>query len=269
MRALLRDPLIHCLVAGVLLFALDAALEARDDSVIRVGRDDLRRLSDQWRSQLGRAPTADELDALIHEHVQEEVLVREAERLGLAERDVVIRRRLVQKLRFVTEDLAVAEPPTETQLLAHYESAAGRYREPARVSFSHVFLGLEHRADAEADALELLADPSLGEEWRALGDPFILRRSYSNATRREVARDFGDVFAAALAELPPRAWTGPIRSGLGVHLVRIDGRIDSRSPSLEQVRDRVVADLDAARRSESNQRRIAELVAGYRVEIER
>jgi hypothetical protein len=251
-----------------MLFAWTSLRDARDDSVIRVTPADTARLRDQWASQLGREPTADELAALVHEHVQEEVLVREAQRLGLAEGDVVIRRRLVQKLRFVTEDLAVSSVASEEELEAFYQAESERYRESGRVSFSHVFLSRERRSDARGDAVQLLGDVKLEESWRGLGDPFILRRSYEEVARRELLRDFGEAFSTALDALEPGRWQGPVDSELGVHLVRVEGRRPSNLPSFAAVRGRVEADFNAERRSAANQARIDELVGQYRVEIE-
>ena len=271
MHAWLRDPLVHCLAAGAALFALHAAFagEGDEEDVIRVSAAQVERIATQWTARMGRPPEAGELDGLLAEHVREEALVREARRLGLDRGDVIVRRRLVQKLRFVTEDVEGAPNPDEAALRGFFEADPERYRTPERVSFSHVFFSRESRGDAAADASRLLASGGPGEAWRSRGDPFMLERGVADRPLREVARDYGDAFADALGELVPGVWSGPLASALGVHLVRLDDRAPSRIPAFESVRGRVAVDWESARRARANERHIEELVGRYRVEIAR
>ena len=262
----LKDPLAVFLLLGAVIFAVDALGPDPDDERIEVGVLDIARLSDQWRAQMGRDPTETELAGLVDAHVREEMLVREALKMGLDVNDVIIRRRLAQKLTFLTEDLALLEPATDAQLGAFFEADAERYRVPARFTFSHVYFSPDRRETARADAEAALPEVT-ADNWRTIGDPFMLRRTYAHVTVADIRKDFGTAFSEALPELEGGAWLGPVESGYGFHLVRIDRRTASRLPEFAEVRARVATDYDSKRRSDANDTYYETLAAQYRVEI--
>ena len=263
----LKDPLAVFLLLGVVIFAVDAWGPDPDDEVINVGVLDIARLSDQWRAQMGRDPTETELAGLVDAHVREEMLVREALRMGLDANDVIIRRRLAQKLTFLTEDLALLEPATDAQLAEFFEADVERYRVPARFTFSHIYFSPDRRETARADAAAAL--PEVTEDnWRTIGDPFMLRRTYAHVTVGDIRKDFGTAFSEALPRLEGDGWVGPVESGYGFHLVRIDRRTASRLPDFAEVRERVAVDYDSKRRSDANDSYYETLAAQYRVDIE-
>lgn len=264
----LRDPLLAFLVAGAAIFALDAWRSDGGDNVIRVGTLDVARLTDQWQAQMGRAPEPQELDGLINAHVREEMLVREALKMGLNNGDVIIRRRLAQKLTFLTEDLALLEPAAPEQLAAFFEANKERYRVPARFTFSHIYFSPDRR-DAPQDDAQAAKGNVAEDNWRALGDPFMLRRTYAHASHADVRRDFGGAFAAALDNLEGQGWEGPVKSGYGFHLVRLERRSASRLPAFAEVERRVAVDFDAERRAEANERYHEALSRRYVVAIDR
>ncbi len=262
----LKDPLALFLLLGVVIFAVDALVPDPDDERIEVGVLDIARLSDQWRAQMGRDPTETELAGLVDAHVREEMLVREALKMGLDVNDVIIRRRLAQKLTFLTEDLALLERATDGELRAFFEADAERYRVPARFTFSHIYFSPDRRETARADAEAALPDVT-EDNWRTIGDPFMLRRTYAHVTVADIRKDFGTAFSQALPELDGGAWLGPVESGYGFHLVRIDRRTASRLPDFAEVRERVATDYDSKRRSDANDTYYETLAAQYRVEI--
>ena len=263
----LKDPLAVFLLLGVVIFAVDAWGPDPDDDIIDVGVLDIARLSDQWRAQMGRDPTETELAGLVDAHVREEMLVREALKMGLDANDVIIRRRLAQKLTFLTEDLALLEPATEAQLTEFFEADVERYRVPARFTFSHIYFSPDRRETARADAQAAL--PEVTEDnWRTIGDPFMLRRTYAHVTVADIRKDFGTGFSEALPQLEGDGWVGPVQSGYGFHLVRIDRRTPSRLPAFGEVRERIATDYDAQRRSDANDSYYETLAAQYRVEIQ-
>ena len=272
----LKDPLALFLVVGAALFAIDAWRSAEGDNVIRVGPLDIARLQDQWALQMGRPPSDEELDALVNAHVREEMLVREALAMGLDGNDVIIRRRLAQKLTFLTEDLALLEPADEAELEAFFQANAERYRVAERLTFSHAYFSPDRRDAARADATAALAAID-DANWRAQGDPFMLRRTYAQVTLADVRKDFGAAFAQALDGLAggkagdgeKAGWQGPIESGYGFHLVRLNSRAPSRLPAFAEVATRVRGDFDAERRNQANERYQEALRARYRIEIER
>ncbi len=262
-----KDPLALFLLLGVAIFVVDAWIPDPDDTTIQVGVLDIARLSDQWQAQMGRSPTETELAGLVDAHVREEMLVREALKMGLDANDVIVRRRLAQKLTFLTEDLALLEPATEADLVEFFESNVERYQVPARFTFSHIYFSPDRREAARADAEAAL--PAVNEDnWRTIGDPFMLRRTYAHVTVADIRKDFGTAFSQALPELEGDGWVGPVESGYGFHLVRIDRRTASRLPDFGEVRDRVATDYDTQRRTDANDSYYETLAGQYRVEIE-
>ena len=135
-QRLLREPLVHFLAIGVLLFVLYALVSdgrSAASNRIEITSADVDQLVLIFRKQWQRSPDARELKALIDARVREEVLYREALAMGLDENDTIVRRRLAQKVEFLMGDAGgVAEPDDET-LQAYYVKNAERYREPPRL----------------------------------------------------------------------------------------------------------------------------------------
>ena len=257
----LRDPLAAFLGLGVLVFTV-AALLGNDGTqqVVEVTPAEINRIKQQWSAQMGRPPTAAELDGLLEQFVQEEIYYREAQRLSLDRSDTIVRRRLVQKLRFLTEDLATGQAPGDAELLAFYEDNAALYRLPERYSFHHRYFSTDRREDAEADALAALAEPT------TKGDPFMLQRTYAERSAREIGDLFGRPFVAALQGLSPSPdWQGPIRSAYGWHLVRLEQKLPPALRPFQDVAARVAADLNAERRQAANAAYYEELRSRYQV----
>ncbi|MXY23002.1 MAG: peptidyl-prolyl cis-trans isomerase [Acidobacteria bacterium] len=268
----MRDPLLLTfLLLGAAVFAVDYWLGDRADErpVVEVTADQVEQLRVRWMAQWGRAPNPEELQGLVDEAVDEEILYREAQRLGLGRDDAIVRRRLAQKLTFLLEDAGDAVAPTEEEIAEYFARESERYRRPARTSFDHVFLSGDRRTDAARDARALLdpvrADGNDG--WERLGDPFMLARSYVERSDQEIAGLFGTDFAQAVADLPTGDWKGPVVSTYGVHLVRVNGRTAARAPALAELRDRVVADLRQERRRERSLAGYEELRESYEVRL--
>ena len=209
MPRFLRDPLFVCLLLGLAVFVLDRWLDRGGDRAVYVGASDLARLQAQWAAQGGRPPTPRELQGLVEEHIREEILSREAQALGLDRGDVIIRRRLVQKLRFVTEDIALETAPDPVALEAFFNEHADRYAAPERVTFSHVYFSSDRHDDARELARDALAELSgqNGEAWLEVGDPFLLNRTYADRTLTDVRELFGSAFAEGIAELETGPWS--------------------------------------------------------------
>ena len=248
MNSLLKDPLIAFLGLGAVLIAAASWWENdTTDRVINVDAAEVNRLTQQWNAQMGRSPTAEELEGLIENFIQEEIYFREALRLSLDQGDIIVRRRLVQKLNFLTEDIAASQTPSDAELRAFHDANAERYRLPARYSFRHRYFSTDRRANAKADAEAALANPE------AKGDPFMLQRAYAERSERAVGDLFGRGFAADLAQLSPSPdWQGPLRSAYGWHLVQLEQMLPEAQPPFAEVASRVARDLTAQRREEAN-----------------
>jgi peptidyl-prolyl cis-trans isomerase C len=232
---LLREPLLHFLLAGALLFAADAALRenaAPPERVIRITAAEIDRLRAQWTRQYQRTPGPMELRGLVDARVREEVLYREALAMGLDEDDGIIRRRLAQKLEFLIEDLAAAREPTEAELRAYFAAWPERYRLPARVTFSHVYFSPDRGARrAEADAsivLTSLRPETLAAAAADRGDSFIMGASHREQSPQDLEAVFRARVRRSFARSRAGVWSKPIASAYGWHLVRIEARSDPR-----------------------------------------
>jgi len=267
LRRVLREPLTYFLLSGAALFAMAEVFGGDGDERIVVTQSERARLADQWHAQMGRPPTESELEALIQQWVREEIYYREALAMGLDDDDVIIRRRLAQKLTFLTEDLATAEAPDEAALRGYHRRNADRYAEPVRFSFMHRYFSSERREQARADAeaaLRALAQAEGGDVIPE-GDPFMLQRSYLERSQREIAELFGREFAAAVSELPVGSWQGPVPSAYGWHLVRVEQQRPARALPFEEVADRVAADFRQEQRREANEAFYATLRERYEI----
>jgi hypothetical protein len=219
-----------------------------------------------------RPPTPQELEALIQDHVREEVYNRQARKLGLDIDDAVIRRRLRTKMEFFDENAAGLATPTEQQLEQYLQQHAARFEMEPQMAFRQVFLNSGNRgAGAWQDAAELLqllngendADPSM------LGDSTLLPFDQPLAGKSRIAADLGTGFADALAMAPQGVWSGPVESAYGLHLVFVTERMQGQSPALAQVRESVLREWTNAQRNAVLEERYREYLSQYSVAVER
>lgn len=268
-RGWLSEPLVHFTLAAIAVFVawqLVARPEPGPQGTIIVTLDDMERLAALYAAEAGTLPGPQDMTGLVSDHVRTQALAREARRLGLDAGDIIVERRLAQKMEFMVSDLAVIEPPSEAELRAWHSEHEARFTTPARFSFRHVFLGeTREAADALLDALNAQDPP----DWRMLGEPFMLQRAYGELPAREIARLFGPDFLQALGTLEAGpGWQGPVPSAYGWHLVRIDRAEPAAALPFEHVREAVEADWREAARRRANQDAVAEIIARYDVVIE-
>ena len=273
--AWLREPLLHFLLIGAALFAVDAWLRpaaapaASTEIVVSEAR--IASLAQNFRRTWQRPPTKEELDGLVESFVKEEVLVREALALGLDRDDAIIRRRLQQKMEFVSEEAAALAQPTDEDLARYLAANADAFRAEARVSFAQVYLDPRRRAATLAVDAKRLLDALNGArppDPAQLGDRLLLLEpGYQNAPQAEVARLFGADFAEALVKQPVGQWIGPIASGYGAHLVRVDALMPGGTPKLDEVRPLVEREWANARRQELGKAFYDRLRARYTIKV--
>jgi peptidyl-prolyl cis-trans isomerase C len=272
MQKLIKDPLVHFLAIGVALFALAAW---RGQSV-SAGREEIVVTAEQVAQARaaaavlqGREPTPEELQALIEPTIRDEVMYREALALGLDENDDEVRRRLIEKMSYLTQDLADPAAASEQALHEFYAANPATFTIPALVSFDQVFFSPGTRGDAlETGAAAGLAALRAGRAPIEVGDRTPLRESYDDAPREQVAVLFGDDLAAALFGTAPGEWTGPFRSDFGLHVVRLRSRTAARLPAYDEIVARVAEEYGAQRRREANERAYREMRERYDIVIE-
>lgn len=272
----IREPLVHFTVLGAVLFmayAVASDLFAVDEArQIVMDEAEIEFLADGWQRQWQRPPTADELRGLVDARIREEVLYREAQAMGLDVNDVVVRRRMVQKMDLLSQDLALLADPTDQELQAFFAENRDDYLVPPRISFSHIYFNVDRRGAAvEDDARRVLSELESADPPPAsapeLGDRFMLAYDYRLQAPSEIQRSFGSGFAEDLLDLEP-GWHGPIGSGYGIHLVNITERVESRVPEYDEVRDRLVMDFNRMRRDRANEALFEGLSERYDIEVD-
>lgn len=239
--AIIREPLLHFALIGLAVFLLfpgDAGGPAGSTpgtTVIEIGNSTVDRLAAQFEATWNRPPNAEETAGLIESHIRQEVLYREALALGLDSGDAVIRQRLRLKMEFIGEAVAAALVPTDADLAAWYAANADDFTGPAIVDFDQVMLADPAEAEATLAALASGADQA------TLGRGTLLPARVDRGSALAVDGAFGPGFFDAVAAFPPGAWSGPIGSAYGAHLVRLESVFRPAAPPLDDVRDAVIA----------------------------
>lgn len=267
-----RDPITHFVLIGLALVAINhfwTGWQGEQGWTIVVSAAEIDRLEQIWAGTAGRLPTGEDRQQIIDQYVQEEALVREAGRLGLGEGDTIIRRRLAQKMDFLVGDDARADDPSEAELEDWFNEHRDRFAAPEMRSFTHVYFSPEKhgsRIESVADAARMRLQS--GADWKALGDPFIQKRSYAAVPEREVARLFGPEFAADIFKLETKTWSEPVGSAFGLHLVRIEAIDSAAQARFEPIRAEVLSAWQDEQRSEAKRAALEELIGQYEVVVE-
>jgi len=273
MSKFFREPLVHFVLLGALLFAGHLLWErhvSKADYTITVSTEEMERQALIFAGENRRQPTDEDLKALLFSHVEEEALMREAQRIGLGEDDTIIRRRLAQKMRFIIEDVDAPALPNEKELKSWFEDNLDKFIVPEKRSFSHIYLSPEtHGDDLNNKAGTLLSSLSASDQdWKSMGDPFMMKREFKELSALEITRLFSSEFAKTLFALSGENWQGPAESAFGLHLLRVDKIAPRVVPNFADVRANVeVAWQEQAQRT-ANQNRLKELINKYKVDVE-
>jgi peptidyl-prolyl cis-trans isomerase C len=275
-----KEPLFHFVIIGAVIYLLfgyfgqsesdDVVLE---ENTIVVTEGEIKWLAEMWQKKWNRPPSNNEMVGLVRDHLRETVLYREAVAMGLDKDDVIIRRRMAQKLEFLAEDLITPKPPTEEELQAFFNENPDRYQVPPLLTFTHAYLDPDKRGDdtltdAEKLKTELITSAKVPGEASDIGDRFMLQSYYPERDEADLSKLFGSEFAHSIMVLEPKKWHGPVLSGYGTHLVYVHDRIESPRPSFEQVAERVREDWIDAEREKLNAEYIDSLLARYKVIVE-
>ena len=275
-----KEPLVHFLCAGVTLFVVYALLnrgqlqEEPETGVapVVVAEAQLDHLTLTWKQLWDREPTPQELTRLVNDYIREEVLYREAIELGLDSDDTIVRRRMAQKMAFLSKG-AAPKYPTDEELRDWYDDNRQRYEFPDTVSFSHIYFSTEKRGPGGFDdANETLAGlkkesipPARAPE---RGDRFMTRYDFVSIGQQDLRNLFGDEFTSGVFELDPGTWHGPLESSYGVHLVHLTERTDRHVPEFEVVRTSVEIDWMQEQIQSANRELLDVLIRKYGLDID-
>jgi hypothetical protein len=270
---IIREPLVHFVLIGAVVFGLYALLsstdreEARDEIIVTEGR--VQQLAQVFAKTWQRPPTPEELRGLIDGFIKEEIYCREAIKLGLDRDDTLIRRRMQQKMEFLTEPADEFLSADDVTLQALLDANKAEFRVEPRIAFRQVFLNPDKPGEPAVirakQTLDVLKASAAGDGAPDAGDPTLLPTSTPLSPLSDIARNFGETFAANLTDLPEDEWTGPIESPYGLHLVRVTERVDGHDPDLAQVRDAVEEKWRTQKRDEFQDQAYDQLLAKYEI----
>ncbi|WP_198065680.1 peptidyl-prolyl cis-trans isomerase [Rhizobium leguminosarum] len=274
LKRVLREPLVHFLLLALLVFAayglFGADADDKRDSIV-VTAPKIEQMAAVFAGTWQRPPTAEELKALIDDYVKEEILVRQALKLGLDRDDTVVRRRLRQKMEFLNVVDAEALAPTDAELDAYLKANAAMFQIGSMLAFQQVYFNPQRRGDTTAQdaasVLEALLTDSATDR-NLFGDPTLLPPDQPLSSKTSIGQTFGADFAEELDKIPAGQWTGPVNSSFGLHLIRVTERVPGRVPTLDEVRDGVAREWTNAKRKELENQRFAELLKRYVVSVE-
>jgi parvulin-like peptidyl-prolyl isomerase len=267
---LLREPLLHFFLVGLILFVVAERHRAQTDIYrIVITPDRVAQLADSYRLQFGADPTPSGLEGLVEKDIDEEVLYREGLAMKLDRDDSIVRRRVVQKMQFLEQDLAAPDEPAEDELQHYYQNHLSQYATPEKVSFSHIYFSPDRAGDeaARQRAAAALADLNDGlVRAPERGDSFPDLYDYAGFGPDQAVRLFGDgEFAQMVFKAPVGRWAGPYRSSYGWHLVRVQSQTPARIAPFSEVRDQVRADAIAASQDVANRKSFQTLKARFTV----
>src|SRR5271165_799988 len=271
----LREPLVHFLFIGIVVFAVYAYMHRGRGGVesskqIVLSLDELTQMDTYFVSQWHRQPSPAEFQALVEDKVREEVLYREALAMGLDKDDTIVKRRMAQKMQFLAEDVAAAHEPSTAELKPWFEQNSSKFALPSRYSFRHLYFSPDKRGkNAQDDAAKALTkiagQPEDSKLAVSFADPFMFQDYYGDRAPEALAKEFGPQFVVALERLKPGSWQGPIESGYGWHLVYVDTVIPGRIPAFEEMESDVKTAWLGEQRQQAWQKAYAGMRAKYTV----
>jgi PPIC-type PPIASE domain len=272
--ALRREPLLQFIVLGAAVFGLFHLVDkqkAEAPARIVISSARIANLADGFARTWRRPPGKEELQGLVDDYIRDEVFYREGRAAGLDRDDVIIRRRVRQKMEFLAEDISAPEP-SEEQLAAYLRANPERFRTEDRLTFQQVFLSAARRGRAIDDDSKQVANAldraEAAVDKTALGDPFLLGEEFQAVSQSEVASLFGESFAKQISVMEQGRWQGPISSSFGQHFVYIGERISGILPPLDAVREAVRREWSNARRLEAEQKLYDSLRERYEIVVE-
>ena len=272
---LFREPLFRFLILGALIFVAHGVItrhKTDKPGEIVVTQGAVENLVTGFTRTWQRPPTEDELRGLVSDYIREEAAYREALALGLDRDDMIVRRRLQQKLEFLSDDLATRMQPSDADLQSFLQAHKAMFQTEPLLSFRQIYFnpqlhGVNLRRDA-ARVLERLRTQGSHKSEIDAGDPFLLQENFDHISPADLKNTFGEKFASAISALPVGSWQGPIDSGYGVHLVYVAQYTPGRLPDLAEVREQVRRDYFDARRREATGKFYSALLRRYSVRIE-
>ncbi len=265
MKKLLKEPLIHFLLIGGLLFLVYELVNTdQTEDVISIDTNLINELTAKWELKRNTKPSLEEISGMVEQYVEQEVFYKEALAMNLDHNDEIVKRRLAQKMEFISDGLAESLQPTEDILIDYYEKQKNNYKKEPIYSLQQIYFSNNTRTDALAEATNALNSDSPEN----LGDNLSLPSNYTDESALKISRDFGSDFASSLDTLETGKWSGPIHSGFGVHIVFIKDKKEAGHYRFDEIKERVNVDYNFDASNEFKAELIKTLLKKYSVKID-
>jgi len=271
MKKLFREPIVHFLLMGLGLFLLYGIVNRRtdDESTILIDDFDMNNIIASWEMQWKRLPTDEELKNLIQQNIKQEIFYQEALKMNLDHNDEIIKRRLAQKMQFLSNDLASINEPTDEELEKYYDKHFENYLTPYLFSFYQIVFSPDNRENAKQDAEIIMSqiDNDSFAEIKTKGDRLPFPFFFENTNADALNRQLGVNFSESLEHIDTGTWVGPIQSGFGYHLIYLTEKTGPQIPDFESVKDDLLRDMEYDNQKNLNDLIFKELKKNYSIEF--
>jgi len=272
MKKILKEPFFHFIVIGIALFLLYGLVNEKKDSqnTIIINDFDVSSLISKWEMQWKRPPTEKELQNLIDVNIKQEVFYQEALKMNLDHNDEIIKRRLAQKMQFLSNDIAALTEPTNDVLKSYYEKNSDKYLTPVIYSLYQITFSPDKREDNYKDAdvqLKQFPDATFNE-MKNKGDILPFSYYFEDINANELGLQLGSKFPSTLEDQKLNKWVGPIPSGFGYHLVYITNKTEPQLPDFDLIKKDILRDYEYDNQKEINELIYIELKKKYDIQID-
>jgi parvulin-like peptidyl-prolyl isomerase len=268
-KKFISEPLVHFLVIALVFFVVYDLINPTpldDDKIIKVSNNRIEQLKTGFEKTWTRKPTAQELDKMVESYALDEIYAREAKALGLDENDGVIKRRLRQKMEFILQDLSALKAPSDNELTTYLQNNKKKYQQDNIYSFEQVYL-MTNRTEQEIEQLVKKQQQRIKQGQKPLGDSSMLPTSIVGAITYQVNRQFGQEFNRFLDKSPLNQWTGPVKSGLGLHFIKVSARTAGQVPALTSIKNQLIKDWHYQQNQEFKESYQQKLLEQYQIKI--
>lgn len=269
LQKILKEPLLHFLILGGFLFTLNAYNNGKDaNTTVLVDAQKITQLQLIFKKTWKRAPSREELEHLVDNFILDEIYYREALALGLDQGDVIIKRRLKQKLEFISADMMNLLRPSDGELGDYLNANEEKFTREANYSFEQIYINPDEHQDPDTFLITLLNDLAQSKGDAGRGDPTLLPRQVRTSSLSRISSIFGQRFAQGLQNQDIRLWAGPITSSFGLHLVYIEQKEEARLPDVQEIRSTLVAEWTHEKQQSNKQELDKRLRENYLIIID-
>ncbi|WP_186755644.1 peptidyl-prolyl cis-trans isomerase [Echinicola salinicaeni] len=270
MKKFIKEPLVHFLLLGFMIFGYYYLNKTDDQSgnVIVIDDAEYDYLLGLWKNQWKRDPNEQEIKAFIDQYLRQEVFYKEALALNLDHNDIIVKRRLSQKMEAVSNDLnAMINPPDEGELRAFYDKNKSLFQFPDSYSF-HQVLFTNNESNLQEEMEWTMQEMNDGQGIpKSLQLKLSLPNKWEDRTEADINKAFGGDFASTLDTLPINRWTGPVESGFGQHLVFVSKKDTGRWADFEKIKPYVEKEYEYQTELKTQEQVYRDLLEKYPVII--